>query len=132
MNSPQQELFSRLLVDLRTYFKEQGYEVYDGELPPEGTPYPFVYLGDFRQNDTDTKTQTIGSVYPVIHVWHNNTRQRGTVSTMLLAINSICRCIKNTDNFSWMIRDVMQDIHPDTTTKTPLLHGTFEAEFRFS
>lgn len=132
MNSPQQELFSRLLVDLKAYFKEQGYEVYDGELPPEGTPYPFVYLGDFRQNDADTKTQTVGSVFPTIHVWHNNTRQRGTVSMMLLAINSVCRTIKKTNNFSWMIKDVTQNIFPDSTTKTQLLHGTFEAEFKFS
>ena len=130
--NPQQELYSRLLVDLRRYFKESGYEVYDGALPPEGTPYPFVYLGDFRQNDTDTKTQTVGSVFPTIHVWHNNTRQRGTVSMMLLAIISLCRTIKNTDNFSWMMKDVTQNIIPDSTTTTPLLHGTFEAEFKFS
>lgn len=132
MNSPQQELYSRLLVDLRRYFKESGYEVYDGALPPEGTAYPFVYLGDFRQNDTDTKTQTVGSVFPTIHVWHNNTRQRGTVSMMLLAIVSICRSIKTTDNFSWLMKDVTQNIIPDSTTTTPLLHGTFEAEFKFS
>lgn len=130
--NPQQELYTRLLVDLRRYFKESGYEVYDGALPPEGAPYPFVYLGDFRQNDTDTKTQTVGSVYPTIHVWHNNTRQRGTVSMMLLAIISLCRSIKNTDNFSWMMKDVTQNIIPDSTTTTPLLHGTFEAEFKFS
>lgn len=132
MNSPQQELYSRLLVDLRRYFKESGYEVYDGALPPEGTPYPFVYLGDFRQNDTDTKTQTVGSAFPTIHVWHNNTRQRGTVSMMLLAIVSICRSIKKTENFSWLMKDVTQNIIQDSTTTTPLLHGTFEAEFKFS
>ena len=91
----QQELFSRLLVDLGRYFKEQGYEVYDGALPPDGTPYPFVYLGNFRQDDDETKTQIIGSVFPTIHVWHNNPRERGTVSSMLLAIKSILRNIKN-------------------------------------
>ena len=132
MNSPQQELYTRLLIDLRRYFKESGYEVYDGALPSKGTPYPFVYLGDFRQNDTDTKTQTVGSVFPTIHVWHNNTRQRGTVSMMLLAIVSICRGIKITENFSWMMKDATQNILPDSTTTTPLLHGTFEAEFKFT
>lgn len=128
----QQELFSRLLVDLRRYFKEQGYEVYDGALPPDGTPYPFVYLGDFRQDDDNTKTQIIGSVYPTIHVWHNNPRERGTVSSMLFAIKVILRNIKNTEHFSWMMKDVTQNIFPDTTTKTPLLHGVIEAELRFT
>lgn len=132
MNSPQQELFSRLLVDMKTYFEEQGYGVYDGNLPPENTPYPFVYMGDFRQSDMDTKSQTIGSVFPTIHVWHNDPMQRGTVSAMLLAICSICRRVKNTDNFSWLMCDVTQNINHDDTTKQLLLHGTFEAEFKFS
>ena len=42
---PQQELFTALLIAAR----EQGYDVYDGALPPEDTPYPFVYLADSRQ-----------------------------------------------------------------------------------
>ena len=49
---PQQELFSELLVKI----KELGYDVYDGFLPPEGTPYPFIYLADNRagrQRDED-------------------------------------------------------------------------------
>lgn len=129
---PQQELFTKLLVELKTEFKTLGYEVYDGELPPESTPYPFVYLGDFQQNDTDTKTQVIGSVFPMIHVWHNNPRQRGTVSRMLLAIKRVCRKIEHTDNFSWMVRNVSGKIIPDNTTKTTLLHGVITAEFKFS
>ena len=44
---PQQELFAALLLALR----KQGYDVYDGALPPEDTPYPFLYLGDSRQTD---------------------------------------------------------------------------------
>ena len=83
---PQQELFTRLLLDLKERFEPMGYEVYDGVLPPEDTPYPFVYMGDFRQNDAETKTQVIGSVYPMIHVWHNDTMKRGTVSRMMLEI----------------------------------------------
>ena len=123
---PQQELFTRLLLGLK-----ERYEVYDGELPPEDTLYPFVYLGDFRQNDTETKTQVIGSVYPMIHVWHNNTRQRGTVSRMLLEIKKECRMIDNTDNH-WLVRNVTSRIFPDNTTKRTLLHGVVEAEFKFS
>lgn len=39
---PQQELFTKLLTEI----KALGYDVYDGFLPPDGTPYPFVYLAD--------------------------------------------------------------------------------------
>lgn len=128
----QQELFTRLLVDLKTHFEAKGYGVHDGVLPPEGTKYPFVYLGDFRQSDTDTKTQIIGTVYPTIHVWHNNPRQRGTVSAMLLEIKELCRKIDHTANFAWAVKIPNQRIFPDNTTKTPLLHGVIEAEFSFS
>ena len=48
---PQQELFTRLVVDLTAYGKEKGIGVYDSILPPEGTPYPFIYLGDVSQED---------------------------------------------------------------------------------
>ena len=67
---PQQELFTALLIAAR----EQGYDVYDGALPPEDTPYPFVYLADSRQADAETKDAVIGSVYQTIHVWHNSPR----------------------------------------------------------
>ena len=128
---PQQELFTRLLLDLKERFEPMGYEVYDGVLPPEDTPYPFVYMGDFRQNDAETKTQVIGSVYPMIHVWHNDTMKRGTVSRMMLEIKKAFRNIDNTDN-SWLVCNVTSRIITDTSTKKPLLHGVVEAEFRFS
>lgn len=130
--NPQQELFTRLLLDLREIFSTQGIEVYDGILPPEGTVYPFVYLGEFRQEDEANKSAIFGSVYPMIHVYHNDPWKRGTVSKMLMEIIYACRDIEHTDNFAWHIRDVQQRIIPDNTTKTPLLHGVVEATFRFS
>ena len=36
---PQQELFTKLLTEIKAL--ELGYDVYDGFLPPDGTPYPF-------------------------------------------------------------------------------------------
>lgn len=128
MADPQQELFTRLKLDIEA----AGYDVYDTFLPPENTPYPFVYLGDFTQNDNSTKSEVIGYVYPVIHVWHNNPRQRGTVSKMLSDIKSICRRIGRTENYAWMIQNVRQQILADNTTKTPLIHGVIESDWRFS
>lgn len=128
MNDPQQELFSALKIALEA----RGFDVYDGVLPPEDTKYPFIYLGDFHQADTEYKNAVTGLVRPTIHVWHNNTRQRGTVSKMLLEIKTECRKLTRTNNFSWAVRNVRARIIPDNTTKTPLLHGIVEPEFMFS
>ena len=126
---PQQELYTAILLCLKELY---GNDVYDGFLPPDNTPYPFVYLGDFRQNDKETKGAILGTVYPDIHVWHNNPHQRGTVSAMMLNIKTKLRRIEKTANFSWTIKNVEQRILPDNTTKTPLLHGVLELEFMFS
>lgn len=125
---PQQELFTELLLKL----KDLGYDVYDTFLPPEGTPYPFIFIADSQQTDTQTKSAVMGNVYQTIHVWHNNPRQRGTVSQMLLDIKKICYKLEHTENYAWMIRNINQRIVPDNTTKTPLLHGLLEVEFKFS
>lgn len=125
---PQQEIFSKLLTEI----KALGYDVYDGCLPPDGTPYPFVYLGNFRQSDEANKTAVFGAVYGTIHVWSNTPKNRGTISRMMLEIKKVCRKIEHTENFSWYVRNMGQRIIPDTTTKQPLLHGVIEPEFRFS
>lgn len=125
---PQQELFTELLLKL----KELGYDVYDTFLPPEDTPYPFIYLADSQQTDDANKMAVFGNVYQTIHVWHNNPRQRGAVSQMLLDIKKVCYRLEHTENFAWMVRNINQRVLPDNTTKTPLLHGLLEVEFKFS
>lgn len=125
---PQQELFTELLLKI----KDMEYDVYDTFLPPEGTPYPFIFIADSQQTDTQTKSAVMGNVYQTIHVWHNSPKQRGTVSQMLLDIKKVCYKLKHTENFAWMIQNVNQRILPDNTTKTPLLHGVLEVEFKFS
>lgn len=125
---PQQELFTALLLEV----KKLGYDVYDGFLPLDDTPYPFIYLGDSQQTDDTNKTAVFGNVYQTIHVWHNNPRERGKVSAILLAIKQTCRKIGHTVNFAWDFRNANQRILPDNTTKTPLLHGILEVEYKFS
>lgn len=127
-NDPQQEIFSRLYSDISS----KGYDAYDGYLPPENTPYPFVYIGDMQQTDDANKTAVFGNVYQTIHVWSNKPQNRGDLSTMLLEIKNICRNVEKTEHFSWFVKNVTQRIIPDNTTKTPLLHGVLEIEFKFS
>ena len=124
---PQQELFIALKLEI----EKLSYAVYDGALPPADTPYPFVYLGDFRQNDTVYKNAVSGTVFPTIHIWHNNIKQRGTVSKMLLNIKAVLYGLKRTNNYSWLIKNVNTQIISDDTTNTPLLHGVIEADCIF-
>ena len=125
---PQQELFIAYKIGIEA----KGYAVYYGMLPPPETPYPFVYLGNFRQTDREHKNAVTGTVYPTIHVFHNDTMQRGKVSKMLLDIKTVMRQTIRTSNFSWLVRNVNSDIEPDYTTKPPLLHGVVEADCLFS
>lgn len=121
-----------LFIALKLSLEAKGYAVYDGALPPEDTTYPFIYLGEFRQTDTELKHARTGTVYPMIHVWHNNPKQRGTVSKMLFDIKAVCRQIERTNNYAWLFRNMNSRIFYDNTTKTPLLHGVFEADGLFS
>lgn len=124
----QQEYFTALKLGMEA----KGYAVYDGALPPDTTPYPFVYLGDFRQSDRELKNAVTGTVYPTVHVFHNNVRERGVVSAMLLDIKTTFREIAHTGNFAWLVRNITSQVFADDTTKAPLLHGIVEAECLFS
>lgn len=124
----QQELFTFLKIEL----EKLGYSVYDGFLPPEGTPYPFIYLGNNTQTDQSTKREMIGNVYQTVHVWHDSPRKRGTVSQMLAVIKILCYRLERTTNFSWAVRNTSQRILADNTTSTPLLHGVLDIEMKFS
>ena len=132
---PQQELFTAYKLALEA----MGYKVYDGGLPPEksesnpeGAEYPFIYLGDFRQSDQMLKNAVIGYVYPSISVWHNNTKQRGTVSQMLSGIKWVIFNVNKTKGYSWLVQSCETRIIPDNTTKAPLLHGIVDAGLKFS
>ena len=128
ITDPQQELFTAIKIGTEAL----KYDVHDGFLPPPDTPYPFVYLGDNQESDQATKNAVIGSVHQVIHVWHNNPKQRGTVSEMMAKIKTVCRNIGHTAHYSWDVRNMTSRIIPDNTTNTPLLHGVIEADFYFS
>ena len=125
---PQQELFTRLLLDL----KALGYDVYDSGLPPENTPYPFIYLADSQLDDEETKNAIMGEVVQTFRVYHNDPKQRGTVSKMMLDIKNVCRKIGKTEYFSWFVRHINQQILPETVGKSTLLHGYMTVTFKFS
>lgn len=129
---PQQELFTELRNLLVQHFGDG--KVFDGRMPPESTPYPFVYLADSYQLDVQTKSKLNGRVVQTIHVWHNSPMKRGTLSKMMSEVKQIVRSVEadGTAAYGWVVEDMSQRILTDTTTKTPLLHGVVEATLYFN
>lgn len=121
----QQELF--------TYFKTQ-LNAYDGQLPPQGTPYPFYYLADTRQQLGSAKTHDYGYVTLVVHIWHNNDKQRGTLSEMMDNVLNVGGRLKETSHYRWSLirNETEQQIMADATTNPPLMHGWNSLRFCYS
>lgn len=123
---PQQEIFTKLKVEI-----EKNYNVFDGALPPANTPYPFVYLGEVTlQDDYGNKSMVLANVNVTIHVWSDDFTKRGTHSEMLRDVKEIARGITETTNYSWTVLNIYQRQLEDNTTKTPLLHGVLEIEYK--
>lgn len=126
---PQQEIFTKLKIEI----EKLGYNVYDGKLPPKGTKYPFVYLGNSTQNDViPFKNGLYANVTQVIHIWSNNVQRRGDVSKMLLDAKKVAYQLVETKTYYWRVDSVNQNILSDGTTEEPLLHGYIDFEFKMT
>lgn len=121
----QQELF--------TYFKTQ-LNAYDGQLPPKGTQYPFYYLADTRQQFGSAKSNDYGYVTLIVHIWHNNEKERGTLSEMMDNVMNVSGNLKETSNYKWSLirNETEQQIMADNTTTPPLMHGWSSLRFSYS
>lgn len=128
MLDPQQEIFNTL----RKTIADLGYSVYDTVLPPEGTEYPFVYLGYTQQVDERTKSQINGTVYQSVDVWHSSPKRRGDISGMMLNIKTACRAIAHTTNFSVDVLLNDQSINADDSTGITLVRGMMDFKIKFS
>lgn len=116
----QQEYF----MALRSALIQKGYAVYDSVLPPEHTPYPFVYLAGSWNNPQDIKTGDIGKITQIVQVW-GTAKMRGTISAMCEAVLDTAKTIKTTEHYAFHIRanETEQQILNDDTTNTPLMQG---------
>lgn len=129
MIDPQQELFTLIRTGLVNKFGESM--VFDGFLPPEGTPYPFIYIADSQQIDQENKSAIFGTISQTIHVWHNTPLERGRVSVILLEIKNVLRGIKG-EGYQFDVRGMDQQIISDSITSATLMHGILIADFDFS
>lgn len=127
--SPQQELFSALRVELE---KTLPGRVYDGQMPPEGTEYPFVFLGNTTEKEGFyIKGAFFGVATIAVHVWTNNVRARGDLSSVLFAIRRLGHKVEETKNYGWCVSGADEDIVPDNTTSEPLMHGIVNLEYKY-
>ena len=117
MISAQQELFMAVKFALQ----QLGYDVYDNMLPPDGTPYPFVYMAETTQNQFNAKAQDAGYVRLTIQVWGKPT-MRGTISAMAEKIRNVVRTIE-TSHYGYTLQEYEQRIINDNTTRTPLMQS---------
>lgn len=120
-----------LFTTLRLALEDKGLSVYDGNLPPEGTLYPFCYLADTEQDEAMTKRTrgATGTIKQTIHVWHDNARQRGTMSRVAAEVMDTCRDIE--DESPYTLRSLSQTILADNTTAVPLMHAVITAEYYY-
>lgn len=122
----QQSVFSELIVRLKKLYPNS---VYDGALQPEGTPYPFIYLGETTEDARTVKKHRKGNpayITQTIHVWHNNPRQRGRLSGIADTIEDVCYNLTSAECVGYGSR-----ILPDKTTAEPLLHAVITVDFIF-
>ena len=116
----QQEYFMALKAKL----EERGYTVYDSQLPPNNTPYPFIYLAGSWSNPTDIKSGSIGTITQIVQVW-GTAKMRGTITDLCAIVLDTANKIERTAHFAYAVRHNLteQQILNDNTTETPLMQG---------
>lgn len=125
---PQQAIFSAV----RFAIENLGYDVYDTDLPPEDTPYPFVYLGNTQQIDKRTKTQIIGDIHQMVDVWHDSPKRRGDVSKMVLEIKKALFALNRVGNYSIDVRLSDFYIGMDDSTNIKLMRANLDFLIKFT
>lgn len=126
----QQEIFTSIRGILVELFGEEN--VYDGSLPPEGTPYPFAYVANAVQIDRPVKFAVIGEVTQTVHIFHDKTFERGTLSRWIQRTKQKAWQLDATSSWSCSLREIDTRIIDDHTTNTPLLHGVMIFKFQYS
>lgn len=105
--------------------------VFDQELPPEGTPYPFVYIANQDTNRYPVKDNSIENVNQMVRFYHDNVDERGTLDSMIYALRieaGMQRFLVN--NSSIRLNDYSTVINPEEVEQgLKLLHGVLTLSF---
>lgn len=124
--SPEQEIFDAIFSTCLNL----GYRTYD-YLPPNGTQYPFVYIGEVFQQDRHTKSGLFGDIQVTVHIF-NDRKKRKETTTMRDTIKNELYKLKRAGNINVMLKRGTGQILIDNSTSEPLLHGILELEFTYN
>lgn len=116
----QQSFFTALKLSLEA----SGFDVYDSELPPDGTPYPFIYLAGSTQGFYPAKGQEAGTITQIVQVW-GRAEERGSISALARAVIEQANQVTSTDDYSYILQlnETETQILEDNTTTTPLMQA---------
>lgn len=117
----------RIWIDVRMISVELygAYCVYD--YIPKDVKMPFIFIGEqFNQMDRLQKDYLNGRTQVTVHVWHDDYKKRGTLSTMLGNIEQSVR-----DKYKSNLIEANTQILADNSTGASLLHGIVEFNIKY-
>lgn len=94
---------------------------------PKDVKMPFVFIGEqFNQMDRLQKDYLNGRTQVTVHVWHDDYKKRGTLSTML---GNIEQAVRN--KYKANLVEANTQILADNSTGVDLLHGIVEFNIKY-
>src|SRR5690625_768139 len=124
--SQEQELYDAIFLTCLNHC----YRTYD-YLPPDGTQYPFVFIGEIFQQDRHTKSGLFGDIQVTVHVY-NNYKERRETTTMRDNIKQALYRLKQAGNINVILKEGTGQILIDDTGTVPKLHGILELDFTYT
>ena len=120
--NPEQQIFTDIRGICKTLY---GDSVYDYN-PPEDTPYPFIRVAEqFKQNRRLHKNDLNGDTQITLHFWHDNVRQRGTLTKMMSDVENAV-----INQYGVRGEDINTRVIDDNTTSVTLFHGILEINIK--
>ena len=120
--NPEQQIFTDIRGICKTLY---GDSVYDYN-PPEGTAYPFIRVAEqFKQNRRLHKQDLNGDTQLTLHFWHDNARQRGTLTSMMHNVETTL-----INEYGVRGEEINTRVIDDNTTSVTLLHGILEINIK--
>lgn len=134
MYSPQQEIFDTIFKTSEDLFASNNLKEHIqtvNYLPPHGSSYPFVFIGEQLNRDIQTKSITIGEVIQTVHIYHTHKKQ-GDLSEMVVKLRQAVHALKDTKHFNINVKNVTGRIIAEPSTVEPLVHGVIDFTITFS
>lgn len=128
MKTPDQALYDALFkicIGLK-------YKTYDF-LPPEGTGYPFVVVGNTEILPFSTKSYAIGRIAARVDVWasYKSRKQASDMMNKIVYKASTIKHLQDNIKCSLRINDTNIRLLQDNSTNDNLWHGIIELTFNF-